>query len=83
MNNYMTCYPELVSKTIEFDAADPGVFTLQVRMLEDLRDEMADMCRVIQTNDDPMGVCVAEIMVKKVNRRIDFLYKKYRDRITS
>ena len=83
MNNYIPCYPEIISNIVKFDIADPGVWFLSVKMLEDLRDEIADLRADAERFDSAYGVGALDICIKKINRRIDFLYQKKNDIINS
>ena len=81
MNNYISNYTDIVTNVCKMDENNPGTWILQVMMLEDLRNEIADLRPECEKFNDSYGIALIDIILKKIVRRIDFLNKK-REQLT-
>ena len=76
MNNYLNNYEAICDALIRIDDLDPGCYYLAYRLLEDLRDEVADLKTSAK---DVLTDGVLQIILDKINRRITYIHKAYMD----
>ena len=81
MNNYIPNYTDIVANAARRN--DPQTTWMFKVLLADLRDEIVDLKPEAERFDNAYGVALMDIIIKKINRRIDFIERCEHDIINS
>ena len=81
MNNYIPNYTDIVTNVCRMN--DPKTTWTCKALLADLRDEIVDLKPEAERFDNAYGVALMDIIIKKINRKIDFIERSEHDIINS